>query len=268
MTPRKSTRPSTRKTSKTNRPEARTRATARPTSKAQPKKAPAKRRAPYVNCLERRGPLSVWLVDGSYIRKNIDEEFSNFGHHFSTPKVPLSEIWIDKETDPDEQRFFIRHAVVERQKMREGVDYDTARRAANRIERRMRVAAGDLKKVIRGKNLPDAKLVHRQLWKTLPNGVQVWFVKGRLVRSVYDIEFTEGGHEHVYEYVPRGEIWIDDDIHENERGFVLFHEMHERTLMADGMDYDTAHDESSKRELHLRKHPDELHEALADEGWE
>ena len=94
------------------------------------------------------------------------------------------------------------------------------------------------------------------------------FVKGRLVRSVYDIEFTEGGHEHVYEYIPRGEVWIDDDIHENERGFVLFHELHERNLMADGMDYDTAHDESSKLEKHYRKHPDELHEALSREGWE
>jgi hypothetical protein len=38
--------------------------------------------------------------------------------------------------------------------------------------------------------------------------------------------------------------------------------------MSKGMDYDTAHAESSKKELYLRKHPAELHEALADEGWE
>lgn len=227
-----------------------------------------KRRLPYLSCLQRRGPLSVWLVDGSYVRKNVDEEFSNFGHHFSFSTIPTNEIWIDQEAQPDEQRFFIRHAAVERRLLRAGVEYEKARRLANRAERAMRVASGDLKKVMRGKELPDAQLVHRELWKTLPSGVQVWFVNGRLVRSVYDIDFTEGGHEHVYEYVPRGEVWIDDDVRENERGVVLFHELHERTLMAGGMDYDTAHDASSRLELHYRKHPDELHEALADEGWE
>ena len=86
--------------------------------------------------------------------------------------------------------------------------------------------------------------------------------------QIYDIEYTEGGHEHVYEYIPRGEVWIDDDIHEDERGYVVFHELHERNRMADGMDYDTAHAESSKLELHYRNHPDQLHEALAAEGWE
>jgi hypothetical protein len=198
----------------------------------------------------------------------VDEEFSNFGHHYSFTKIPKNEIWIDQETHPDEQRFFIGHAVVERRLLRTGMDYEKARRLANRAERTMRVADGDLKKLTHGKGLPDAKLVRRELWKALPNGVQVWFVLGRLVRSMYDIDFTEGGHEHVYEYIPRGEVWIDDDIHENERGFVLFHELHERGLMREGMDYDTAHDESSRLELHLRKHPDELHEALAAEGWE
>ena len=227
-----------------------------------------RRRAPYEECIARRGPLSIWSVDGAYIRKNIDIEFSNFGHHFSISEIPRNEIWIDVEGDPDEQRFFIHHALVERRMMLRGSDYDTARHQANREERQMRVEAGDLKKVIRGKAPANSDLIKRGIWKTLPSGVQVWFVKGRLVRSVYDIEFTEGGHEHVYEYVPRGEVWIDDDIHEDERGYVVFHELHERNLMADGMDYDTAHDASSKLEKYYRNHPDELHEALAREGWE
>ncbi len=227
-----------------------------------------KRAEYYVSCLGRRGPLSIWLVDGAYIRKNIDEEFSNFGHHYSFEEIPKREIWLDKEGDADEMRFFIHHAMVERRLMVRGKDYDDARAQANKEERRMRAKAGDLRKVISGKGLPDSDKVHMQLWKTLPDGTQVWMVSGRLVRSVYDIEFTEGGHEHVYEYIPRGEVWIDDDIHENERGFVLFHELYERNLMKNGMDYDTAHDRASKKEKHYRHHPDELHEALAAEGWE
>jgi hypothetical protein len=132
----------------------------------------------------------------------------------------------------------------------------------------MRAAAGDLRKVTEGKSLPKAERVQERLWKTLPDGVSVWFVKGRLVRSVFDVEFTEGGHEHVYEYVPRGEVWIDDDIHDDELGFVLFHELHERNAMAKGADYNTAHEESSRLERYYREHPAELHQALADEGWE
>jgi len=242
---------------------------ARLVRRATPKNRRGNKRAPYyISCSGRRGPLSIWLVDGAYIRKNIDEEFSNFGHHYSTPEIPKREIWLDKETDPDEQRFFIHHALVERRLMLRGKTYDEARQQANKEERRMRADSGDLRKVKTGKGLPDPKKFHVDLWKTMPNGVQVWFVKGRLVRSVYDIEFTEGGHEHVYEYVPRGEVWIDDDIHENERGFILFHELYERNLMGNGMDYDTAHDMASKKEKHYRNHPDQLHEALAAEGWE
>ena len=69
-------------------------------------------------------------------------------------------------------------------------------------------------------------------------------------------------------YVPRDEVWIDDDIHDDEFGFVLFHELHERNLMGKGVDYDTAHEEASRLERHYREHPAELHEALAAEGWE
>lgn len=29
-----------------------------------------------------RGRISIWIVDGSYVRTNIDEEFTNFGQHY------------------------------------------------------------------------------------------------------------------------------------------------------------------------------------------
>ena len=98
--------------------------------------------------------------------------------------------------------------------------------------------------------------------------MKVWFVKGRLVRSVYDVEFTEGGHEHVYEFIPRDEVWIDNDIHMDEQGYVVFHELHERNLMAKGMNYDDAHEEASRCERYYRAHSAELHQALSKEGWE
>lgn len=113
--------------------------------------------------------------------------------------------------------------------------------------------------------LPPA--AHEHLWKKLENGISVWIINGRFVRSVFDIDFTAGGHDHVYEFVPAGEVWIDDAITEKERGYVLLHELHERNHMTDGTPYSEAHAESSRLEFQCRHHPDELHDALAAEGW-
>ncbi len=71
----------------------------------------------------------------------------------------------------------------------------------------------------------------------------------------------------MYEFVPEDEVWIDDDIEEGERGYVLLHELHERNRMAIGWPYSKAHAESSRLEYRCRHHPDELHETLAAEGW-
>jgi hypothetical protein len=227
-----------------------------------------KPRAPRIKRLQSRNGLTVFTVDGSWVRKNIDVEFSNFGHHYTFDEIPKGELWLDAETDPDEHRFYIGHMRVEYRAREKGADAEAARDRANAHERRMRMKSGDLQKVKKGKAVPQPAAVRLRLWKALGNGVKVWFVDGRLVRSVYDIEFTEGGHEHVYEFIPRDEVWIDDDVHHDEQGYVVFHEIHERNLMANGKDYDTAHEEASKLERYYRNHPAELHEALRKEGWE
>ncbi len=224
---------------------------------------------PYLEKASETGELQAWIVDGKYIREHIDEEFTNFGHHFSFGFIPVKELWLDKEAHPDERRFFIAHLLVERRLMAKGVEYDKALEEADRAERKERRRAGDVRVLTHGgKQLPDGRDVHVKLWKRLENGVAVWVVNGRLVRSVFDVDFTEGGHDHVYEFVPENEIWIDDDLDDAERGFVLLHEMHERNRMITGWPYSKAHDESSHIEHDCRQHPDRLHEALAAEGWE
>ena len=37
-----------------------------------------------------------------------------------------------------------------------------------------------------------------------------------LVRSVLDVDFTQGGHDHVYEFVPDDEVCIGDDLQDWE----------------------------------------------------
>ena len=223
---------------------------------------------PYVKEITQRGKITVWTVDGAYIRGRMDEEFTNFGQHYRYPYIPENELWIDVEADPDEQHFFLDHLLVEHRLMAAGKPYAEALEAGDKAERAERRRAGDVARLTKkGTMLPDGHDVHRQLWKDLENGVRVWIVNGRLVRSVFDIDFTAGGHDKVYEFVPKDEVWIDDDIVEKERGYVLLHELHERNLMSTGWPYSRAHADSSKIEYHCRHHPDELHDALAKEGW-
>lgn len=223
---------------------------------------------PYLRKDEKRSHIQVWIVDGAYVRGHIDEEFTNFGQHYRYKYIPENEFWIDEEAQHDERIFFIDHLLVEHSLMAKGRPYGEAIAEADRVERRERRRAGDIGKVTHhGQQLPDPRKVQERLWKKLENGVEVWIVNGRLVRSVFDIDFTAGGHDHVYEFVPQGQVWIDDAIEEKERGFVLVHELHERNRMAKGMPYSKAHNESSRLEFRCRHHPDELHDALAAEGW-
>jgi hypothetical protein len=223
---------------------------------------------PYIKMVEARGDLKVWIVDGSYVRGHMDQEFTNFGQHYRYPFIPQRELWIDQEADENECAFFVDHLLVERRLMAQGMAYAKAIEEADRAERKERRRAGDVGRLTgNGRKLPDGRDVHERLWKKLEHGISVWIVDGRLVRSVFDIDFTAGGHDCVYEFVPTNEIWIDDDVIEPERGYVLLHELHERNRMAAGWLYSKAHAEASRVEHHCRHHPDELHAALAAEGW-
>jgi hypothetical protein len=229
---------------------------------------PKKRELPYLKKLAQRGKVGIWLVDGAWLRTNMEQEWDNFGHHYSDTFIPENEIWLDQQAQPDEQQFFITHALLERRLLARGVDEETARQKANEAEIAARKKAGDLRKLRRDGHLANPEAMHVVLWKKLTNGISVWIIDGRLTRSVFDVEFTAGGHDHVYEWIPQKEVWLDDDLGDAERPYVLLHELHERNLMEQGMDYDHAHEKASKLELHHRHHPEELHFALAKEGWE
>ncbi len=46
----------------------------------------AKLKLPYLEKVDERGNLQVWVVDGSHIRGHIDEEFTNFVQFLLTKK--------------------------------------------------------------------------------------------------------------------------------------------------------------------------------------
>ncbi|MEN6310755.1 MAG: hypothetical protein ABFD80_04375 [Acidobacteriota bacterium] len=220
----------------------------------------------YIRKLDQIGEITVWIVDGVYVRKNVDEEFTNFGQHYRFRFIPAREFWIDREHGPGEQQFFIDHLLVEHRLMAGGMLYDKALERADAVERRERrksemirtIAALDREHIIED--------IHKQLFKKYSGAVKVWIVKGELVRSLYFIDFTEGGHDKVYHFVPKSEVWLDDDLGPEERKYVLLHEFHERHLMSQGWPYFKAHRSASRIEYHCRIFPDELEENLVLEA--
>jgi hypothetical protein len=222
---------------------------------------------PYIRKLEELPPLTVWEVDGAYIRQNLSEEFTNFGQHFAFRFIPKNEFWIDKEHAPGEERFFVDHLLTEYRLMAKGKGYDQAHLKAIQVESRERHKADLSKKGLDGKTTPDLiNKIHKEKLSCYSNNkVTVWVINGELVRTKFFVDFTEGGHDFVYKFVPRGEVWLDDDLGQTQdREFVLLHELHERALMAKGYEYLKAHRSASRIEHLCRNNPPELPKCLKE----
>ena len=211
---------------------------------------------PYVKMLRKIGNLTVWIVDGKYIRDNIDVEFTNFAQHYRFPKfIPKNELWIGKEVKQHDQSFYVTHLLEEFKQMDSGKDYDTALKIADRKEKASRKKAAPPQDK-EYKN--DPKKLQTKLLKTLPNGVKVFLIRGNKVRELFDIDFTEGGHDLVYKYIPSNTIWLDDDLQPEDRDLILLHEMTERHKMQGGWSYDKAHQYASSVEWKERQVEDKL----------
>lgn len=221
----------------------------------------------YLRRLGKRGKIIIWLVDGNQIRRDLEKEFTNFGQHFHFPFIPEDEFWIDQEAVPDERRFFIDHLLVEWQLMKKGYSYSLASKIADAKEHSERERTHDYKKIAAKKNEVQVKKVRRRLLKKLKNGISIWLVDGRLVRSLFKIDFTEGGHDLIYHFVAKNEVWLDNDLIAEERPYIIFHELFERSLMAKGLAYSKAHRKASQLEWQTRHHPEELKKRLASLGW-
>ncbi|MDD5012654.1 MAG: hypothetical protein PHQ66_03375 [Candidatus Nanoarchaeia archaeon] len=220
---------------------------------------------PYVKKFSKIANFTVWIVDGKYIRDNIDEEFTNFGQHYRFNFIPKDELWIDREGVPGEEKFYINYLLAENRFMAKGISYSNAVDKANIIEKKERKKDYLMKKGIETQKRAkeDIEFVHKNLLEKYSNKkVKVWIVDGEAVRDLFYVDFTEGGHGYVYPFVPKDEVWIDDDLTPREIKFVLLHELHERALMAGGMEYDTAHKSSSEIEYYCRKNLAELDKNL------
>jgi hypothetical protein len=224
---------------------------------------------PYLRQYGRIESFTVWVIDGQYVRENVDEEFTNFGQHYRFRFIPALELWLDQENTPGEDRFFIQHLLIEHRLMSQGMDYDRALEradAAEELEREKAKSTQEGEELLKSGRIPELlSRIHQQRLNEYGNEIKVWVVNGELVRSLFFIDFTEGGHDKVYKFIPGREVWIDDDVMPGERSFILLHEMHERYLMSRGWFYSRAHKDSSRIEFYCRRHPGQLGAKLKEE---
>ncbi len=207
------------------------------------------------------GPIQVWEIDGAKLRAEKDIEFSNFGMYPDFEYIPKNELWLDHECHPDEHKFFIDHMLAEWKALKHGYTTEQAIEKAYKAEQAERAKTKDMKKV------ESSSDVHIKKYGQTKDGLTIWIVNGRLVRSDYFIDFVEGGHHLIYPWVPDQEVWLDDDLKPAEFPFVLLHELHERSLMAKGWTYDKAHADSSKIEFYCHHHPEKLTTHLLQLGF-
>ena len=72
---------------------------------------------------ERQG-ISIWIVDGYMVRKNIYPDFGFSGNDISCHFIPKNEIWIDGQVSCDETEYSIATEMNERKFMAAGKSYD------------------------------------------------------------------------------------------------------------------------------------------------
>lgn len=213
----------------------------------------------YHSLLENVNGYNVWLVDGAYIRKYINENFVEYDSNTYKSFIPKKEFWIDIETNPSEHPFFITHLLTEKRALQNGLNKEQASAIARRVEKKERL------KHIR-KSLPfykknDKKIIekiHFNLLQTYSDEIKIWLIDGKTVRDYLLLDYAEGGHDLVYDFIPEKEIWIEKILSPVERKFIMLHELHERFLMLQGLDYPHAHHGALIVEDYFRDHPQKI----------
>lgn len=211
--------------------------------------------------------VSTWLVNGERIRKELNENFVQSGHHARFPFIPTNEFWIDTDTNFREHRFFIDRFFAERILLRSGMDIDAAESIAGDLEQHEREEAisAELRQLRLHRKSLREKIRRTPFLPYHSDQLSIWIVDGKMVRDLVFLEYDMGGHDRVYPWIPEKEIWIEEILPEKERKFILLHELHERFLMGQGKKYPEAHHGATIIEDRFRDHPETLEARIQEE---
>ncbi len=83
--------------------------------------------------------VKIYDIDGTYVRDNIYTDYTMGGHELVYPEfIPKNEIWIDKDMNPADKEYTIKHEIFERSRMSEGLTYEKAHEEATKYEEKLR----------------------------------------------------------------------------------------------------------------------------------
>ena len=180
--------------------------------------------------------MKIKYVNGFKIRNTIDPDFG--GHMTSDYAlyryIPRGEVWVEDYLKP-EIDLFLNLVKIEQQFFRQKKSFSELH--------------DFVKKEVCEKSLPP------NFYKktSVKDKLKIVEVDGRVVRRYLDPYFVGGGHDLIYDYIPKKEVWIDARNYKEDQSFVLIHELFERQLMAKGRDYLSAHDFALAEEKHQRR---------------
>ncbi|MDP1620114.1 MAG: hypothetical protein Q8L11_03375 [Candidatus Moranbacteria bacterium] len=184
--------------------------------------------------------MKIKIVDGFEIRNTLDPNFCAIEDSQSQTYVPKGELWLEKSYLAEKDRIVQSFLADRKLKTELG-----AEKYGAFVRRRITDAA----KKTAGIKTEPFKI--KPLGKS--SGFKIFLVSGREVRAKLDPDFFLGGHNLIYDYVPKNEIWIDDAQDGREIKYTLLHELHEAKLMEKGTSYDNAHDFSLATEKAARR---------------
>jgi hypothetical protein len=219
-----------------------------------------------------RQGLTIWIVDGSQIRREVFDEFLQGGNDQRYRFVPENEIWIDEATSAEEMEYALEHELFERQLMKKkAFSYDRAHNEALVVERalRLRNEKASLLHELSLPPLPPAdasgtqlirelgdKVELREIYRakiSVQRGLSIWIVDGAVIRRDVFPDFNFSGNGLEYRFVPDDEIWIDNHADCLELDYQIAHQMAMSRILKRGGRVDSAYGAGYAAQTALRK---------------
>lgn len=91
-----------------------------------------------LKAIQKGKKFTVYLVNGSLVRKSFDPSFCFGGHYLVYKYVPKGEVWIDNAFSARERKYVIVHELHELNLMKKGMSYNNAHDYACAAEKEAR----------------------------------------------------------------------------------------------------------------------------------
>lgn len=210
--------------------------------------------------IDKIGPYRVYTVNPVGVRQKHPSYvgFTKFGTHLEYPSlIGENEIWVGKDVPEDERFFLIHRGVYQYEAKERGVKNfnDWAEKRVEWEREKKRGAKSGPHLMPMYNSPPDS--IYGEYYcgiATQDDDVEVWLVDGDKIRKKYCKAFVDSGNGETYKWIPRQEIWVEQDMNPDDIPASVLHEYMEASLVKKKKaSYDDAHLTALRAEIHNRK---------------